>query len=317
MIEFKCAGCGRNIRVASEHAGKKGRCPDCHTVVTVPQPDLIPLEKPVPRPHDPDEDELAARCAIPHSKAKRAEDSPEYKSLRRFPWFIDILLYPFSISGVANLCIFWFVPILLSIIPAIGLIGLLLIIVRVIVAGYMYYYLLDCIRDSATGGVRAPENVGSQPGVSDAFDAIKQVIASFVVFWGPFFAWLLYVLWHNLNTKVGTISPTGSPVFWGTLSYAVLFFPAGVLAVAMMDFTDAIKPWIWARAIFSAFWEYMGLVIGCSALSALIYLTIMLSQTAAVLGLLARGVDICLLMILAHLIGRFYYRNSQKLGWDE
>ncbi len=305
------------MRVATEHAGRKGHCPSCKAVVAVPQPDPISLADPIPIAREPQDEELAARCAVPHNKAERLSDMPEGGSSRRFPWFIDIFLYPFSISGIANLCIFWFVPIFLSLIPLLGLIGILLAIARVIVAAYMYYYLLDCIRDSAVGGVRAPENVGSQPGISDAMDAFKQVIASMVIFWGPLLAWLIYVRWHNYSSPANTINPISSPVFWTALVYAVLFFPVGALAVAMMDFVDAVKPWVWVKAVFSAFVEYVGLVLLFSAVVAVIFATYLLSEAVPLLGLLFRGINICLLMITGHLIGRFYYRNSKKLGWDD
>ena len=35
-IESICQGCGRKLRAADEHAGKKARCPQCRTIYTVP-----------------------------------------------------------------------------------------------------------------------------------------------------------------------------------------------------------------------------------------------------------------------------------------
>jgi cell division septation protein DedD len=35
-IEFQCV-CGRRLRTAEEHAGKKGRCPACHESITIPE----------------------------------------------------------------------------------------------------------------------------------------------------------------------------------------------------------------------------------------------------------------------------------------
>jgi hypothetical protein len=306
------------VRVAPEQAGRKGRCPGCSAVLLVPRPDLVSLEKTKNPAYDPDDDERLAQFALSHSQMSRNSDSPEEMPQRRFPAFIDVFLYPFSLSGIANLCIFWFLPIVLAVIPPIWLLGIVLAVIQVIIAGYMYYYLLDCIRDSAVGGIRAPENLGSQPDAMGALSAAWQVTISLVLFWGPLIGYLLYT--YNIQRRpVHAEAPDifTSAVFWCTLLYGAFFFPIGILAMAMMELSEAVKPWIWLRAIFSAFGEYVGLVLGCIVLSILVYLTALVSQAVPVLGMLVRGVDICLFMILGHLIGRFYYRNSRKLGWDE
>jgi hypothetical protein len=35
-IEFACPGCGKQLRLADEHAGKTGRCPACQTTFAIP-----------------------------------------------------------------------------------------------------------------------------------------------------------------------------------------------------------------------------------------------------------------------------------------
>ncbi len=49
-IEFHCEHCGKMIRTADEHAGKRGKCPHCQNSVYIPSPanevqplDLAPL----------------------------------------------------------------------------------------------------------------------------------------------------------------------------------------------------------------------------------------------------------------------------------
>lgn len=37
MIRFNCSSCGNLVEVPDEHAGKKGKCPDCQTLVDIPQ----------------------------------------------------------------------------------------------------------------------------------------------------------------------------------------------------------------------------------------------------------------------------------------
>ena len=40
-IDTLCDGCGKRLRVAAEHAGKKARCPHCQQVYTVPQHNAV------------------------------------------------------------------------------------------------------------------------------------------------------------------------------------------------------------------------------------------------------------------------------------
>ena len=37
-IEFHCDHCGKLVRTADEHAGKRGKCPTCHQSVYIPSP---------------------------------------------------------------------------------------------------------------------------------------------------------------------------------------------------------------------------------------------------------------------------------------
>lgn len=44
-IEFHCDHCGKLVKTADEHAGKRGKCPHCHQSVYIPTPpdELEPL----------------------------------------------------------------------------------------------------------------------------------------------------------------------------------------------------------------------------------------------------------------------------------
>ncbi|HLB73211.1 MAG TPA: hypothetical protein VJJ98_04265 [Sedimentisphaerales bacterium] len=41
MIRLKCNNCGQMMKARREYAGKKGRCPNCKSVVTVPEPEAV------------------------------------------------------------------------------------------------------------------------------------------------------------------------------------------------------------------------------------------------------------------------------------
>jgi len=40
-IEVKCLDCGKSIKVKHEFAGKKGKCPVCGKVITIPDPSKL------------------------------------------------------------------------------------------------------------------------------------------------------------------------------------------------------------------------------------------------------------------------------------
>src|SRR5207244_2848371 len=42
-ITFRCA-CGKTLEIADEHAGKRGRCPECGAVLEIPRPEERVME---------------------------------------------------------------------------------------------------------------------------------------------------------------------------------------------------------------------------------------------------------------------------------
>ena len=50
MIEFVCATCGKSLHVAEQFAGRRAKCPKCHTPVTIPG---APVDRPDAAPTPP------------------------------------------------------------------------------------------------------------------------------------------------------------------------------------------------------------------------------------------------------------------------
>ncbi len=243
------------------------------------------------------------------AKIPEDEKPPE----RKLPWILDIFLYPTSTSGLINLGIFWILPILLEftriILPIIpGLAGL-------VVAGYMYYYFMECIRDSAAGGIRAPENIGSMPDMGDVVTQIMEIIASVVIFWGPLGAYLLYKIFWQATGDESSYNLTTDMVFWLLLGYGIFFFPIGLLALAMFGSSSAFNPVLWIVSIFSAFFQYCSLVLFFCVLVWLFSRMTSVFQQSLFFSYLFGAVFVYLAMVASHLLGRFYYLNSEKLNW--
>ncbi len=336
VIKFSCKNCGQKISVPDVHAGKKGKCPKCKTIVIVPQvksaaDDYENLASGEQLEHSSSASDLQLKKEPPSqtggtyrvftndldtmpnqeqiAKIPEDEKPPE----RKLPWILDIFLYPTSTSGLINLGIFWILPILLEftriILPIIpGLAGL-------VVAGYMYYYFMECIRDSAAGGIRAPENIGSMPDMGDVVTQIMEIIASVVIFWGPLGAYLLYKIFWQATGDESSYNLTTDMVFWLLLGYGIFFFPIGLLALAMFGSSSAFNPVLWIVSIFSAFFQYCSLVLFFCVLVWLFSRMTSVFQQSLFFSYLFGAVFVYLAMVASHLLGRFYYLNSEKLNW--
>ena len=69
MIRFTCPHCGRHVRVSDAHGGKKGRCPYCQQIVTIPTTSEVELT--------PEGDEVAELAAVAAAtQAEETEESP-------------------------------------------------------------------------------------------------------------------------------------------------------------------------------------------------------------------------------------------------
>src|SRR4030065_1845495 len=138
VIDFRCEYCDRIISVPKSHAGKKAICPKCRNTFIIPvihapgsdtkqdySGDLI--SRSTDSTHGltlmdvPEEYKLKEQPGGQYSVSAETVDRP-YESEetepighRRLPWFIDIFLYPASLSGLMHLAIFTIIPTLIAI----------------------------------------------------------------------------------------------------------------------------------------------------------------------------------------------------------
>lgn len=300
MIRFECAACGVHIRVSPVHAGKHGKCPRCQHRVSVPaledrQDDCLRLE-PLDSPAGP---EVPVDDSLAHeSEAPEDEDSTP-TGQRRFPWPIDIFLYPMNQAGFIHLGIFVGIPLLIGLIQmALGPLaiatGFVSFIVGILVGLYYYWYISECVNDSANGGTRAPDAFSSAD-LSEQFSLALHLAATYVMFAGPAFFYRLYL------QKTDTL-------FWWLAAYGMVMFPMGLLAMVLYQDSSALNPFKLLLAIVKCLFPYVGLML----------------LLAGVLGLFSLLAHIPILgeflwvygsFILAHLLGRFYWRNQERIGW--
>lgn len=339
MIRFRCKGCGKGFGVPDADAGKKGRCPKCKRVVVVPNAqatspyekqsgstepqtvsnslvrDLILLD--VPQKDGIQEQQVSQR-GIPDRGSEADEEleqgsateEAEAGGKRGLPWIIDIFLYPASKPGLTNLAIMVTVPLALRIVqmmlgPFALVLALPSLILDILIGLYICWYFAECVRDSAAGSTRAPEAFATVE-IGDMFSQSLALAACYLFFVAPAGLYFLYV--HKIDI-----------IFWLLVAYAVFFFPMGLLATVMFNSSAAFNPILWIASIFSTLVRYCGLVLLISGVvwAARALANIQMGRVGTLtLGVLFNCIFLYVVFVVAHLLGRFYWCNEEKLDWD-
>lgn len=330
MLEFRCSNCSQRLVVRQDRAGRVSRCPRCRSELTIPQSsqpepvveveeEELTLIAPV-KPLDkamldlPDERERMDRAAERRREEERLFTSlgvarkPQHTGERRFPWPIDILLYPISASGLIVMAVLIVAPLVLALIqsslPPLGRIGFVFFLASAVLGLYAAWYLAECIYDSALGGTRAPEFVGA--GLGDMWSRVAYLLAVYFVYLLPT---ILYAI----------LAQRADAIFWMLLVYSVVFFPIALLAMVVDDSISVLNPLFLLASIFRVFFSYTGLLLIFLALGVLYWLV-----SEAVTGdgprpfwleVAGLGASTYTSFILAHILGRFYWRNAEKLDW--
>ena len=335
MIKFKCKSCGRKFSVPESRSGKKGKCPRCKNIVVVQEiqatsslteqsnsgvpavsskssTDNLTLLEAIEK--DKIQDEPISLSSVPEQATKYEQeldeepsDDTESPTERKLPWVIDIFLYPISIPCLITLGIIISIPLLINI--AVGLLGpfgfFVLVpgfFINTVISLYFLWYIAECVRDSAEGGIRAPETLANTPGLGDLLWQWSRLLVCLLIFAGPMGYY--YVKTQRIDA-----------IFWSLLAYAVFFLPMGLLAVTLFDSLRGLNPFLLIGSIFSSFFAYCGLVLilGAVALSVIALRRTLSGKWAAfVSGYLVMYI----LLVVAHLLGRFYWRYQEKLNWE-
>lgn len=334
MITFRCKNCGQKISVPQIHAGKKGKCPKCKIIVVVPNAESVAA---APQSTSGDsklnskragfnltfldisQGQKAQPATSDYAPDKTLEDLRELEAIiatdkaepvpeRKLPWLIDIFLYPISTPGLIILAIIIVIPLLIDFVATLlGPFGLFVsvpgFVINIVISLYMYWYLCECIRDSAEGGLRAPDVLVNAPSLGDmAWQTLRIIVCS-----AFFFAPMLIYFLHTRKTDT---------IFWSLLAYAAFFFPMGLLAVVMFDSFSGLNPILLIGSIFSIFFQYCSLILFFCTCGYLFVKIIRAVPWSGFLNYIPVTVIIYLIMVAAHLLGRFYWRYQEKLNWE-
>ncbi len=336
FIHFACRFCGHKSRVAKVHAGKKSKCPKCQNALIIPQlpvalaqePEAVTLKRdPEPasfqqrRAETPTESELRLQPpdlrdtaytdpraieVFRDSFSTRPDDQPPAR--RKLPWIIDVFLYPANKPGLITLAIIIFIPMALNLFAGlVGPFGFIVLIlafpVNVVIAIYGYWYTAECIRDSAMGGLRAPETFSETPGFAELFSRLLLIFGCLAVCIAPAGFYFGYTRANDLPLRI-------------ILGCGLFIYPMMLLAILMFDSASAMNPLLILASVFSTFFQYCALVAVYFGASYCIVRVMALIRTSSVLSVLADIASLYLMMVAAHLLGRFYYKYQDKLNWE-
>jgi len=90
----------------------------------------------------------------------------------------------------------------------------------------------------------------------------------------------------------------------------------GLLAVLMFGSFTGLNPLLLIPSIFSTFFQYLALIGFLGVLIAAFVAVAQVVKGKIVLEFIAAAGFMYLLMIIAHLLGRFFWKYQVKLNWE-
>lgn len=149
------------------------------------------------------------------------------------PWFIDVFLYPTSLAGLWMLALLVVVPFLIDglVMAMAHFLGVLAAsfgfaadMIDLVILFYMFWYLGFCIRESAEGTFRAPDNLAPDfdDGVGETFWQTLLIVGTVAVCVAP--AIVYYVKARHVDGY-----------FWLALAGGGFFLPMAMLSVVMQN----------------------------------------------------------------------------------
>jgi hypothetical protein len=269
-------------------------------------------------PLQPEEDPEAVLGRLRAMQGGRLPGEDEPPPQRKLPWMIDIFFYPFNKAGLSLLLICAGVPFLLRVTvrfffyfmasfgPAL-ILWVLFIIVHwmgmLLLLLYVNWYACECIRDSAAGGIRAVDTIATTPGLGEILGQAFRVAVCALFVVAPALVYLART--HRADLLFQVLYAGGGFVF-----------PMALLGVVMFDSFAGLNPILLLRSILKTHLRYCFLIPFCYVFCVLIPVAGVLLFQSWMLGYLSLFLAFCSLLILAHLLGRFYWKNEQRLDWD-
>jgi len=235
-------------------------------------------------------------------------EEPQLAVKRKRPWFIDVLLYPVSLHGMIQIAIFLFLSFLIGFLNRFILSRLyygtvLSLVLYILFIGYIFYYFGYCIFDSAKGGRCAPGiAIQHTPDKGDLVSQLFLILGSVAICFWPVAVYYIFTRQTDLT-------------FWMLAACGIFFFPMALLAGVLFDAWDALNPMLIIGSIFRTFLAYCGLILSFCVFGGFAVVIVLVLRRLPSLSFISNGVNLYLLFVAAHLLGRFYWWHKDKLDW--
>lgn len=233
----------------------------------------------------------------------------EQPQARRHPWFIDVFLYPANVDGLTYIIIFLVLSFLIGLfgrfLAVAGHYGAIIsLVARGLLIGYILYYFTYCIFDSSKGNTRAPSiAMHHAPDKQDLIFQIFLILGSGAICFSP------VAVYYGFTQQTDLI-------FWIMVVCGAFVFPMALLAGVLFDAFDALNPILIISSILRVFLPYCGLILSFCAFGGTVIVIRSGLRHLLVPSFISDGVNLYLLLIAAHLLGRFYFKYEEKLYWE-
>ncbi len=192
----------------------------------------------------------------------------------------------------------------------------LAVIVQLLLLCYTAWYFSECIRDSAGGGTRAPDTIDRE---ESPLEMVFQLLRLF------FCHVILYSSFMHLSSR----SPNGTVLLVMALVGNFLY-PMAIIGVSVLSSIEGLNPFLLIRSVARTLVQYIGLYVLLNGVILIYYFLVAGSLLAffrsgsrevALAGSILGGLILgglgffWLLLVLAHILGRFYWRYEDKLNW--
>lgn len=263
-----------------------------------------------PEPSGPKAHDTANAASGPNTQdvAETAEEGSE-APVGATGGFAGVFVYPANLDGLGQIVVlalsWWLVGLFGGLLGALARSygSLLALLGQGMVAGYIVFFVGYCIYDSSQGGRRAPPvSLAHTPDLSDLVSQLLLLVAAVAI-----------CLWPVAVYR--GVAGRADAWFWVLGAVGAFFLPMSLLTAALFDGIDALNPVLIVRSIAVTLPAYVGLLVEFGLLSGVFLGVRWTLMRVPVPQVLSTVIYLYVLLMGAHLLGRFYWRHKGRLGW--
>jgi hypothetical protein len=228
----------------------------------------------------------------------------------------NALLFPANLVGLAHIGIYTVCFMVLALVRSamIGIARIGAAFIWLIVTIELINYLHHCVRESADGATSAPDSL-----LADSFDVggVSATLGGYFMLQFQYIALIIPVLICFLPGLLYSIFTQRLDYLFVLLLAAGAFYcPMFLLAVILFDSSSGYNPFIHIISMIKTFFSYCLLVIETGLIIAGFAWLIYLFQNSIAGALVLFPILLYMLMVMMHLLGRFYFLNQYRLNWE-